>query len=430
MNTIVKHLQSHKGVCAYKINLRRKESYELFFVKGNLETVRNTDNTDKEVTVYVDHGEFRGHSQFFVYPSTTEDELQKLVAEAVEKAKLIDNPFYELVPNEKLPFVSDDQTVPTNFDQWDAADLAAEIANTVFDANTLDVTSLNAVEIFINRITETVVNSRGLHRKQVRWTGMVEAIPTATEQGESVELYEQYTFNAMKPENITYEIGEKLRQAKARLEAQRLEVTGNPRVILGAQELSELFWNFAYDLNFATVYSHQNVFSKGDAIQSDPKGDRIGLSVESLLPRCAGSRMFDSDGMLLSNARLIIDNGRVAAYHGSNRFAQYLNEKPTGSMPCICLTGGTATKSQLTTGPYLEVLSMSGIQTDFYSDYVGGEIRLAYWHDGTQIRPVTGISISGKLSEVLNHIRFSKELTVCGNYGGPKKAIIEGMNIF
>ena len=48
MNTIVKHLQSHKGVCAYKVNFRRKESYELFFVKGNLETVRNTDNTDKE----------------------------------------------------------------------------------------------------------------------------------------------------------------------------------------------------------------------------------------------------------------------------------------------------------------------------------------------------------------------------------------------
>ena len=56
MNTIIKHLQSHKGVCDYKINLDRKESYELFFVKGSLETVRNTDNTDKEVTVYVDHG--------------------------------------------------------------------------------------------------------------------------------------------------------------------------------------------------------------------------------------------------------------------------------------------------------------------------------------------------------------------------------------
>ena len=424
MNTIIKHLQSHKGVSAYKINLRRKESYELFFVKGNLETVRNTDNTDKEVTVYVDHGDFRGHAQFFVYPSTTEEELDKLVEEAAEKAKLIDNPHYELVAGE-----TGEYAVPTNFDQWDAADLAAEISNTVFAANTLDVTSLNALEIFINRITETVVNSRGLHRKQVRWTGMVEAIPTATEKGESVELYEQYNFNTLDLPTLSVEIGEKLQQAKARHDAKRLEITGTPKVILNAQELSELFWNFAYDLNFATVYSHHNLYKKGDQIQTAPQGDTLGITMTSALPGCAGNRCFDSDGMTLADQR-IIDSGKAVAYHGSNRFAQYLSETPTGSLPCIRLDAGSADEADLTAGPYLEIVSMSGIQTDFYSDYVGGEIRLAYWHDGQQIRPVTGISVSGKLSEVLNNIRFSKELTVSGNYGGPKKAIIEGMNIF
>ena len=73
---------------------------------------------------------------------------------------------------------------------------------------------------------------------------------------------------------------------------------------------------------------------------------------------------------------------------------------------------------------------MSGIQTDFYSDYVCGEIRLAYWHDGETVRPVTGVSISGKVSEVLNHIRFSKDTALLGNFHGPRKAVIEGMNIF
>ena len=68
MNTIIKHLQANTGVCDWKINVTRKESYELFFVKGALETVRNTDNTDREVTVYVDHGEYKGNAQFFVYP--------------------------------------------------------------------------------------------------------------------------------------------------------------------------------------------------------------------------------------------------------------------------------------------------------------------------------------------------------------------------
>ena len=41
------------------------------------------------MTVYADHGDFRGHAQFFVYPSTTEEELedlQQVAAMALMKA--------------------------------------------------------------------------------------------------------------------------------------------------------------------------------------------------------------------------------------------------------------------------------------------------------------------------------------------------------
>ena len=424
MNTIIKHLQSHHGVCDYKININRKESYELFFIKGALETVRNTDNTDKEVTVYVDHDGFRGHASFFVYPSTTEDELDRLIGEAAQKAMLIDNPAYTLPAAE-----TGDCAVDTNFTDYDASDLAATIANTVFDANTLEITSLNAVEVFINRITQTVANSRGLNKTQVRWTAMVEAIPTATAGGASVELYEQYNFNTLDLDTLRAEIADKLAQAKARHEAKRMAVTGAPRVILNSQELMELFWNFADDLDYATIYSHHNIYKKGDAIQTAPEGDPLGITMCAAHPGCAASRCFDADGMTLGQMR-IIDSGKAVAYHGSNRFGQYLGEEPTGILPVLKLDPGTAEEADFTTGPYLEVLSMSGIQTDFYTDYVGGEIRLANFHDGEKIIPVTGVSISGKLSDVLNHIRFSKKATLCGSYYGPEKAIIEGMNIF
>ena len=424
MNTIMKHLESHKGVSAWRINRNRTESYELFFVKGSLETVRNTDNTDKEVTVYVDHGNFRGHAQFFVYPSTTESDLDRLVNEAVEKARLIDNPRYELVPGEQGEF-----SVPTNFDTWDASDLAAEIANTVFAARTIPTTSLNAVEIFINRITETVANSRGLHKKQVRWTAMVEAIPTATENGESVELYEQYNFNALDLRTLSREISDKLYEANSRHKAKRMDITGSPTVLLHSQELMELFWNFAYDLNYASVYNHHNVYKKGDAIQTAPKGDSLGLTMASMVPGCAGNRCFDGDGMTLTEQRIIGD-GKVLGYYGTNRFGQYLDAVPTGNLPILKLDPGTAEPAEFIECPTLEIVSMSGIQTDFYSDYVGGEIRLAYWKDGKYVRPVTGISISAKLSDVLNNIRFSVECVPMANYHGPKTAYIEGMNIF
>ena len=86
MMNIVEMLQANSRVSDYKINLSAKESYECFFVKGKLETVRCTDICDKTVTVYVDHDGFKGDSQFFVYPSTTESELAELIEKAADKA--------------------------------------------------------------------------------------------------------------------------------------------------------------------------------------------------------------------------------------------------------------------------------------------------------------------------------------------------------
>ena len=66
-DTAIELLRADERVSDYKINVHRKDGYELYFVKGRLETVRRTNVCDREVTVYVDHGEFRGESQFLIY---------------------------------------------------------------------------------------------------------------------------------------------------------------------------------------------------------------------------------------------------------------------------------------------------------------------------------------------------------------------------
>ena len=91
---------------------------------------------------------------------------------------------------------------------------------------------------------------------------------------------------------------------------------------------------------------------------------------------------------------------------------------------------GSACEKCLCEGRYLEVLSMSGLQVDLFNDYIGGEIRLAYYCDGEKITPVTGISITGSLKQVLSSIRLSAEIAADDGYTGPKKAILSGMKIF
>ena len=50
MMTTMELLRANEKVSGFKINVHKKESMELFFVKGKLETVRCTDTCDKEVT--------------------------------------------------------------------------------------------------------------------------------------------------------------------------------------------------------------------------------------------------------------------------------------------------------------------------------------------------------------------------------------------
>jgi len=424
MNTIIDALNGHNQVSGWKINIHKKESQELFFVKGKLETLRCTDTCDKLVTVYVRHGEYLGDAQFYVYPSTTSHQLDGLIQEAVSKALLINNPAYTLPGAE-----TGDYRVESNFSETDSGELAAKIANTVFESNSLPNGSLNSVEIFVNRHTDTICNSNGLHKSQVRYDAMVEAIPTYNGEAQSVELYEQYNFATLDDAALRAEISGKMEEVKARFEAVTPDFPINCKVILRPEEISELMRTIAWDLEYSGVYANSTLFRKGDLIQKNATGDLLNITMAGQVPGCITSAGFDGDGLSLGSVCLV-ENGKAMNYYGSNRYGQYLGEIPTGNLRCLCVAAGTAEPADFGAGPYLEVVSMSGLQVDLHSDYLGGEVRLAYYHDGEKITPVTGISISGSVSAVLNTIRLGRETTVLGGYCGPARVILTGMNIF
>lgn len=424
MKEIIAALEANQKVTDYKINESKKESSELFFVKGRLETVRATDVKDVTVTVYVDHGGCKGDASFPVYPSTTPADLERLVDEAAEKALLIQNEPYTLPENDAGDFA-----VESNFEGHSLSDLAETIARAVFSADRVEHSALNAVEIFVNRYTVRVRNSRGVDKTQTRYTAMVEAIPTYNGEQQSVELYQQLNSSSLDEDALKAEIAGKLKAVKARYEAVRPETMPECPVILNKGELEELFGTLTRQLNYSTVYSKSNLFRKGDAIQKDPAGDKITLTMLGEAPGCVTGAKFDADGLPLGSVRLIED-GVAVNYYGANRYGQYLGEKPTGILRCIQVEPGTACEKCLSKAPSLEVISMSGLQVDPFNDYIGGEVRLAYYNDGEKITPLTGISIAGKLSEVLSTIRLARATAVHDSYTGPAKAILQGMKVF
>lgn len=415
MKHIIDILKEFPQISDYKISETQKTTYETFFVHEKLETVRATSTTEKTVTVYVQHDGKLGDSVFAVYASTSDQDLRDKIALAIQKAQLVNNQPYVLPAKEQL--VDD---IYSNMSEYEPKELACQIAKACFDANSEQNGSINALEIFINKIRFHVVNSNGLDKCEQKYTAMIEAIPTWTD-GESVELYECYNFSTFSYDDVKAEIASKMQEVKDRYFATKPQVCPNCKVVLNAPEISSLLWDIVGELGFGAVYSHSNAFSKGDNLQNGDC-DKLTITLRGQIEGSHRNSLFDVDGVTLVDT-VVVQDGVAINYHGGNRFGQYLDEKITGNLPCMQVEAGSVCEQDIAKEPYFECVSMSGLQVDIYNDYIGGEVRLAYYFDGTKKVTLTGISISGKLSEALATLRLSNKIVTHNGYRGPHKAV-------
>ena len=416
-------LKERTDITAWRVTERRRTSYEAFFIRKDLETVRTTDTCDMSVTVYLDHGDFTGDAVFTVYASTDEAEFERKLNAAIERAGMINNRRYTLPGAETLC-----REIPSGFASAPMSELCAKVAEAAMKADSYQGGSINAMEVFLYKTTTRIQNSLGIDKTEVKYHAMIEAIPTWTENGESVELYEQYTFGEPNYDEITAEIDQKMQEVKNRYLAKKPEVMPTCRIVLPAQELSQLAAELTAQLDYFSVYSHANAFSKGDVLQKDRTGDPLTITLCGEVAGCCDGAAFDGDGVTLRDTTVIKD-GQAVAYHGTNRYAQYLGEPVTGELPVLTMQPGTLSDAELASAPYFLCVSMSGLQLDIYSDYIGGEVRLAYYVEDGKITPLTGISISGKLSDALRGIRLSDHTVTRSNYQGPALAALEGIAV-
>lgn len=400
-------------------------SYELFFVHAKLETVRKSEHSSAAVSVYVDHDGKKGSASFGLDPSAGDGEIKHKVDEAVSRARMIFDEPYSVVAD-KCPI---NAVIESNIADKDEKVIGAEIAKAVQAACTKPDCGINALEIFVTKTVTRVQNSAGVDKAQTKYSASIEAIPTCDEGVESVELFECYTLGSLDLAEITREIADRLDDVSARANAVKPDFALDCPIILNPYELKTLFEEIVSDADYAAEYLHTNLHAVGDLWQSAPEADKLNITMRGVMDGSADSNLFDRDGTTLTDKK-IIEDGKIIAGFGTSRFAQYLGKQATGALKCIDVECGATPIGELLSSPHLECVYLSGLQVDLYNDYIGGEIRLAYYFDGTKRIPVTGIAMSGKLSEVLNSITLSKESATLGAYRGPKKVKLSKMQIF
>ncbi len=424
LQEILNVIKDVDGISDYRIIENDKNSYELFFVHGKAETVRRADSLERTLSVYINHDGKRGMNSFILSAALDAEGLKAKIEFAVKQAELVFDEAYVLPDNETC-----NVELESNIASDAPEAVAAKIAETVYGANPYEDCDINALEIFIVKEAMRVINSRGIDKKQVRHSVHIEAIPTCNGKDTSVELFEAYDMSELDIEWLSAEIKARIDDVRARLVAKKPENKLNCPIVLNAYELEKLFKAICSDANYIRAYTHTNLRSVGDVLQTSKDCDKLNVTMRGAVKGSATSSRFDNDGTTLVD-REIIRDGTVIAGYGPHRYATYLGKTPTGMLECIDVRAGVKSAEELLSAPHLELVFMSGLQVDPLSDYIGGEVRLAYYFDGKKRVPVTGIAMSGKLSDALNTLRLSSERAISGCYSGPAKAVISGMNIF
>lgn len=434
IDRIIHALKANASVADWLINVRETRSSELFYVGKKLETNRATDVTAYEVTLYLDKEENgekkRGSASFSVYDYMNEEQLEEKVAEKVYAAGFALNPWFDLPSPVDTPI----EESTSNIKDLTLKQAAEMVSDAVFKADQYDNGYLSATEIFVNKIDERVLNSKGIDISAVSYNAMVELIPSWKEEDQDVEIYHMMRLESLDPVAITQEVDEKLNLVHARYEAKDLSEVmdkANPaKVILQGNEVGTMFRYYIGDLNYGTKYTHSNRYEMGDPVQGETvTGTVLNLSMKGQVKGAFRSAAFDSDGVILKE-KVLVKDGQAVGRFGDFRMGQYIREEePTGELPITVVAPGEKSFAEMASEPYLRCVVFSGLQMERNSGYFGGEVRLGFYFDGEKEIPVTGFSISGNMKEAGHTMVYSSDVQTTAAFQGPKYLEIQGVSV-
>jgi len=403
---MIERLQKLLQECSindYSISERRTVSREAFFVRQRLDQHRAKDVTHTRLTVYNDFAigdkRFRGSASQEIYPTESDAQIMTDLRQMSFGASFVRNPWYPLADGQHARLAG----AP--------ADLTAALLTAVQAIQGIPDTAtekVNSYEIFVKQNHERIVNSQGVDVAFDSMDEMIEIVINAIADGHEIELYHNVRFADQPLDTITAGIREVIAQAKDRTRAVPTRQDEHANVILRGDDIRELFGYFMSQTNVSSIYMHASQAKIGDVLQDGAGCDRITIQARARLDGSAKNLPYSPDGVPASDFTVIQD-GVIKALWGDWQHACYLGLDGIAPANNIVVSGGSLTLDQMHAGPYLEIVKFSNFQMNSITGDAGGEIRLAYWHDGVNTVPVTGGSITFNIRKVLPSLRMSTQ---------------------
>ena len=417
----IKRLLKEAGVSEYIVYGYRERTAELFFVKKQLDTRRMKDVEKFVVTVFrtgeKDGKKMRAAADATVLKAMTDAEIIKAFSDAYYAAQFAMNPYYELPDPVQAPCREAVGKLAEQAPEQSAGEMAAAL----FSADCEGDAFINSAEVFVIQKRAHVVSSRGANvswdEAEVKGEYVVQ-----TKEPEDVEMYRDFAYTELNTKALSAQAKEALSFVRDRARAQKILKSGNYDLLLTDENVMMTLWFYGDRSAAHMIYPGYSTWKVGDDVQGETSGERITLTLRALAP-------YSKEGIPMRDRKLL-ENGRMCAAHGSNRFCRYLGTEPTGNYRKFsCDNPGTMSFAEMQKRPCLWAVTFSGFEMNAFSGHFGGEIRLAYLIEDGKMTPVTGGSVNGLIMDAQKDIVFSTDRYAEIGYDGPYAMLLKNIPV-
>ena len=419
LNQLIEILRA-SGADAWEITDTHRTGWEFYFIRHKLDQNRFVDVESYTVKVYrnIDGGKFLGSAQASISTTATAEEIRRMVDGLCQDALYVRNPAYTLnMPTCQAP-------VPAK--PVDVKAISRDFLKTLSSLPETATEDLNSYEIFVSEVHTRFLNSNGIDVTSVSPSSTVEAVVNARKDGHEIELYRFYQSGACDAEQLSHDLSETLRFGRDKLITTDTPALGTADVVLSTDAATEVYDYFIARLSTAAIYRRISDWEIGKPIADQYTGDKVTVRALRELPNSSSNGAYDREGAPVRDL-LLMDAGVPVHFHGSRQFSQYLGLEDSFIPNNYEVTGGTHSADELRQGSFLEVVEFSDFQVSPLNGDIAGEIRLAYWHDGTgKVTAVSGGSVSGSVSNLLTAMQFSKESRQYNNMRIPAVTRLNG----
>lgn len=417
---ILKALEINQ-ICSYLITEIKEETVELFFIKKSLDMRREKEVSKYKLTVYNDFikedTKMRGSSSIGIHNGMTPEEINQAVKDVFYAASFVCNPYYELPKGSK----EERTKIESYLSNLSLTDAAAKFSEALFAMDTCGEVFINSAELFVEKSLHHIINSEGIDVSYEKYQINGEFVTQCIEPLD-VETYQNFYYEDLDTEALKLKVKQTLETTKARALAVSAPATGEYTVLISGQYVKDIFHFYLERSSADLIYANYSNYEVGKSVQGDDvTGDVISILLSAKDP-------YSEEGITMID-RTLIKDGILENIHGNSRFSYYLNTPPTGTYHHIRVPSGSKSFDDMKKGRYLHIVNFSDFQMDAFSGHFGGEIRLAFLSDGTNITPVTGGSINGSIMKAQKNLIFSKELQVEKGFDGPLAVQFEHIKV-